>query len=135
MSFIRLVALAGVLAISPLRASASHQAVSNSDALAAEASTAYEAKDWAKAAKLYEELSHLPEAPPRVWLRLGAALRELGKYQDALPAFEKANAGGAALFGEYGEAAVYTAMKQPEKAFDPITSKKRCSKATHSRTS
>jgi tetratricopeptide (TPR) repeat protein len=120
MNFIRLLALASVLAISPLRAGTSHQTTSNNDALAAEASTAYEAKDWAIAAKLYGEFSHLPEAPPRVWLRLGVALRELGKYQDALAAFEKANAVGAALFGEYGEAAVYTAMKQPEKAFDHL---------------
>src|SRR4029077_9979252 len=87
---------------------------------AAQASAAYDAKDWAKAAKLYAELSQSPDAPPRVWLRLGTCLRELGKYPDALAAFEKANAAGAALFGEYGEAAVYTAMKQPEKAFEHL---------------
>ncbi len=120
MNFIRSVTLALLLAISPLRVGAAQQAVSNNDALAAEAGAAYDAKDWAKAAKLYGEFSNSPDAPPRVWLRLGAALRELGKYQDALTAFEKANAAGAALFGEYGEAAVYTAMKQPEKAFDHL---------------
>jgi tetratricopeptide (TPR) repeat protein len=84
------------------------------------AAAAYDAKDWSTAAKLYEELSQSPEAPPRVWLRLGAALRELGKYPEALAAFEKANAAGAALFGEYGEAAVYTAMKQPEIALEHL---------------
>jgi tetratricopeptide (TPR) repeat protein len=96
------------------------QQPSSSNTLAAEAGAAYDAKDWAKAARLYAELSQSPEAPPRVWLRLGAALRQLGKYEEALAAFEKANAAGAALFGEYGEAAVYTAIKQPEKAFEHL---------------
>jgi tetratricopeptide (TPR) repeat protein len=88
--------------------------------MAAEANAAYDAKDWSKAARLYAELSQSPETPPRVWLRLGASLRELGKYQEALAAFEKANAAGAALFGEYGEAAAYTAMKQLDKAFEHL---------------
>ncbi len=109
-----------LLASSPAGAVATQQSASNSNAVAAEAGAAYDAKDWAKAAKLYALLSQSPEAPPRVWLRLGASLRELGKYQDALAAFEKANAAGAALFGEYGEAAVYAAMKQPEKAFEHL---------------
>ena len=119
MNFIRLVAFV-VLAISSLSVSAAQQAASNTDALAAKAGAAYDAKDWAQAAKLYAELSQSPEAPPRLWLRLGAALRELGNYHDALAAFEKANAAGAAPFGEYGEAAVYTGMKQPEKALDHL---------------
>jgi tetratricopeptide (TPR) repeat protein len=84
------------------------------------AAAAYDAKDWPTAAKLYGELSQSPEAPPRVWLRLGAALLELGRYQEALAAFERANAAGGALFAEYGEAAVYAAMKQPEKAFEHL---------------
>jgi tetratricopeptide (TPR) repeat protein len=88
------------------------------DALAAEANSAYEAKDWAEAAKLYGELSKQENAPPRVWLRLGASLRSLGKYDDSLAAFDKATQAGAGLFGEYGKAAVYGAMKQSEKAFE-----------------
>src|SRR5438309_9568124 len=98
-------------------AAAGAQQVSSRNDLAA---AAYDGKDWPTAAKLYAELSQSPEAPPRVWLRLGASLRELGKYADALAAFEKANAAGAALFGEYGEASVYAAMKQPEKAFEHL---------------
>jgi tetratricopeptide (TPR) repeat protein len=86
--------------------------------LAAEAGAAYDAKDWAKAAALYEKISKQePQAPPRVWLRLGAALRSLGKYDEALAAFDKATQAGAGLFGEYGKAAVYAAQKQSEKAF------------------
>jgi tetratricopeptide (TPR) repeat protein len=88
-----------------------------SDALATEAGAAYDAKDWAKAAKLYEELSKQVDAPPRVWLRLGASLRSLGKYEEALAAFDKATQIGVGQFGEYGKATVYGALKQPEKAF------------------
>src|SRR5258708_30355811 len=112
---IRISVAAVLLAVAPFAIRAAQQAANN---VTVEAAAAYESKDWAKSAKLYGELSQSPEAPPRIWLRLGASLRELGKYADALAAFEKANAAGAALFGEYGEAAVYSAMKQPEKALE-----------------
>src|SRR5882757_10297742 len=101
MNYFRLAIAAALIAVSPFAIDATQQAVANT--VAAEAAAAYDSKDWAKSAKLYGELSQSPEAPPRVWLRLGACLRELGKYADALAAFEKANAAGAALFGEYGE--------------------------------
>ena len=42
-----------------------------SDTPTAEANAAYEAKDWARTAKLYQELSKEKDVPPRVWLRLG----------------------------------------------------------------
>jgi tetratricopeptide (TPR) repeat protein len=88
------------------------------DVLSKEANAAYEAKNWERAAKLYEELSkEMTTPPPRVWLRLGAAMRSLGRYEEALAAYEKAGQSGAGLFGEYGKAAVYVALNQPEKAF------------------
>jgi tetratricopeptide (TPR) repeat protein len=90
----------------------------NVDVMSKEANAAYEAKNWERAARLYEELSkETTTPPPRVWLRLGAAMRYLGKYEQALAAFEKAGQSGAGLFGEYGKAAVYVALNQPEKAF------------------
>jgi tetratricopeptide (TPR) repeat protein len=119
MNLVHFARLTIVLATLAWRADATQQS-SNNDALAAEAGAAYDAKDWARAAKLYAQLSQSPEAPPRVWLRLGASERELGRYDHALAAFDKANAAGAALFGEYGEAAVYTAMKQLDKAFEHL---------------
>jgi tetratricopeptide (TPR) repeat protein len=88
-----------------------------SDTTVAEANAAYEAKDWARAAKLYEALSKEKDAPPRVWYRLGASLRALGKYEDALAAFDKAAQLGAGQFGEYGKATVYAGMRETEKAF------------------
>lgn len=120
MNIARFALLTLLLASSPWRLAAAPQSGSNGDALAADAAAAYDAKDWAKAAKLYAQLSQSTEAPPRVWLRLGAAQRELGHYDEALAAFEKANAAGAAVFGEYGEGAVYAAMHQPEKALDHL---------------
>lgn len=86
----------------------------------AEANAAWEAKDWARAAKLYEELSKEKDAPPRVWLRLGASLRSLGEYEQALAAFDKATQLGAGQFGEYGKSAAYAAMKQADKAFEAL---------------
>jgi tetratricopeptide (TPR) repeat protein len=85
-----------------------------------EASAAWEAKDWERAAKLYEELSKEKDAPPRVWLRLGASLRLLGKYEQALAAFDRATQIGAGPFGEYGKGATYAAMKQIDKAFESL---------------
>ncbi len=82
-----------------------------------QANAAWEAKDWESAAKLYEELSKQKDAPPRVWLRLGGSLRALGKYEQALAAFQKATESGAGPFAEYGKAATYTGMKDIERAF------------------
>jgi tetratricopeptide (TPR) repeat protein len=90
------------------------------EALAVEANVAYEAKDWAKAAKLYEEMSKTPDVPPRVWLRLGVCWRSQGKYQEALGAFDKATQSGGAPFGDYGKAATYGAMKQTDQAFEAL---------------
>ena len=118
MRYLKSIVLVILFAISSKPCDARWQATAGSDdSTSAAAAAAYDSKDWQKAAQLYGELSKSPEAPPRVWLRLGAALRELRRYDEALAAFEKANAAGAGLFGEYGEAAVYTALKQQDKAF------------------
>src|SRR5579862_9387582 len=87
------------------------------DGLTERANAAWEAKDWALAARLYEELSKEKDAPPRVWLRLGASLRGLGKYDQALAAFQKATEINAGPFAEYGKASTYAGMKDTEKAF------------------
>jgi tetratricopeptide (TPR) repeat protein len=90
------------------------------DTAAEHANAAWEAKDWERAAKLYEDLSKQKDAPPRVWLRLGASLRALGKYDQALAAFQKATELGGGTFAEYGKAATYAGMKDMEKAFTAL---------------
>ena len=90
------------------------------DSLATSAAAAYDAEDWAKATELYGKLSQSKDAPPRVWLRLGARLRHLAKYDEALAAFEHANQAGAGLFGEFGKATVYAATNQTDKALGSL---------------
>jgi tetratricopeptide (TPR) repeat protein len=120
MKIIRNLVAVCALLLAPGMVVATRPMDSTSDAVAAAANAAYEAKDWTKAAKLYEELSKLPDAPPRVWLRLGASLHSLNRYDQALAAFDKATQAGAGMFAEYGKAGVYVAMKQPEKAFESL---------------
>ena len=118
-SRVRLVVLL-VLIFATVASATGVQLPGPNDSLASRAAAAYDAKDWEQAAKLYAELSKQSEPPPRVWLRLGAALRELRQYDEAISAFEKANAAGAGVFGEYGEAAVYAAMQQRDQALDHL---------------
>jgi tetratricopeptide (TPR) repeat protein len=88
----------------------------SADALSQQADAAYDAQDWVKAADLYEQLSKQAPGAARIWLRLGAALRSTGKYDAALASFEKAVQNGAAVQGEYGKAATFAAMNQPDQA-------------------
>lgn len=109
--------LCGTVIATPVRAEMVNHPSNANDTTVTEANAAYEAKDWARAAKLYEALSKEKDAPPRVWYRLGASLRALGKYEDALAAFDKAAQLGAGQFGGYGKATAYAGMKQTEEAF------------------
>ncbi len=111
-----MVVLGFLLCVAP-HVAAQQPGNATADALSQQADAAYDAQDWAKAANLYEQVSKQEPVTPQVWLRLGAALRSIGKYDDALASFEKAIRSGAAMQGEYGEAATYAAMKQPDQAF------------------
>ncbi len=115
-----LLVAAWIFVIAPGRTQATWRANPADDSPAAAAGAAYEAKDWAKAAKLYEELAKQPNAPPRVWFRLGKSLQELSRYEEAIAAFDKATAGGAGMFGEYGKGEVYAEQKQTDKALDAL---------------
>src|SRR5215813_14750481 len=53
----------------------------NDKKIAAEASAAYDAKDWIKSAALYEKLTQAHPETPRLWFRLGASLQELGQLR------------------------------------------------------
>lgn len=59
------------------------------------ANSAYQEKDWPKAALLYDQLAHAQPESYRSWYRLGVCLQRTGQHQKALEAFEKAQAKGA----------------------------------------
>jgi tetratricopeptide (TPR) repeat protein len=59
------------------------------------ADSAYQAKDWATASALYQELSSAQPDSFLNWLRLGASLHEIGRNDTALKALEKARKAGA----------------------------------------
>src|SRR5262249_40421302 len=50
----------------------------------------FAAKDWAKAAAAYDKgVTEMPSGS-RAWFNLGFSLHNLGKYDDSIPAFERA---------------------------------------------
>lgn len=101
-----------------LAVTAQSRAQSNSTP-AQDADTAYQAKDWAKAAKLYDDLAKTEPKNRRNWYRLGMALQSSGQHQKAVAAFEKAiEAGLPAPLGQYNIACVFATMNQKEKAWE-----------------
>jgi tetratricopeptide (TPR) repeat protein len=87
--------------------------------LPTEAAKAYDAKDWPKAAQLYEQITAEKPQVGRAWYRLGTSLHSLGNQEKAIAAFQKALDNGAAPpFCEYGMAASYASLKNKEKALD-----------------
>ena len=88
---------------------------------AAAAAAAYQQKDWATAAKLYGELSQSNPENPRYAFRLGAALRATGQNEQALHAFQQAQANGApALQVGFELACAYSSLGQKDKAFESL---------------
>lgn len=89
--------------------------------IAREADAAFQAKDWAKAAKLYDNLANAEPKNRRNWYRLGVALHSAGEHQKAVDAFEKAmEAGLPAPIARFNIACAYATMKQNEKAWEHL---------------
>ncbi|MEO6526735.1 MAG: hypothetical protein ABIP93_08945 [Gemmatimonadaceae bacterium] len=82
----RLLALASVLPAAP-SSSADAQATSSSTA---SADSAFQASDWATAAKRYEAVTARDSTSGYVWLRLGASRHSLADYRGAIQALERA---------------------------------------------
>jgi tetratricopeptide (TPR) repeat protein len=85
-----------------------------------EAATAYDAKNWSEAAKLYGQV--VQTAPnPRAWYRLGVSLNKIGEKAKAMEAFEKGRALGLPpQFAELGIATVFASKKEKDKAFEHL---------------
>ena len=87
-------------------------------AIATDADSAYQAKEWARSTKLYEELTKQQPANGRFWYRLGVSLHGNGKNEEALAAFQKASESGVPpSYTEYAKATVYVSMNRNEEAF------------------
>jgi tetratricopeptide (TPR) repeat protein len=92
----------------------------NGDA-AAEASAAYDGKDWAKAARLYEGLVKQHPEVPRIWFRLADSQRQLGQLDQALATMQEAlRAGAPPIFAEFLIGSIYAQNNDKEKAFEHL---------------
>ena len=103
-----------------MRAACAQQPATDA-ALSAQASAAYESKDWAKSSALYEKLAQAHPEIPRLWFRLGASIQELGQLDRALDVYQKALAAGAPPpYVEFSIASVYAQKKESDKAFEHL---------------
>ena len=114
----KLAALLCLLLLGPALVRAQGAAAASS----AEASTAFEAKDWAKAARLYRELVKEHPEVPRLWIRLAEAQQQLGQPEEALRTMEDGlKAGVPSIFADYliatGENVFF--VKGKEQPFPP----------------
>ncbi len=92
--------------------------VAQSDPATVEASAAYEAKDWAKSARLYEVMVKQHPEVARLWFRLATSQQELGQLDQAQQTLEQGlKAGVPAVFGEFTLGTIYAQKGEKEKAF------------------
>jgi tetratricopeptide (TPR) repeat protein len=100
------------------RAQANQLPANDEAKLKADATAAYDAKDWAKSAKLYEEMVSAHPEIPRLWYRLATSQEGLGELDKSLATFQKAaQLGLPPIFGEYALATVYAKKNDKENAF------------------
>lgn len=83
-----------------------------------EADAFFQAKDWASAARAYEEIAAHDAADAQAWYRLGVSRQFLKQYREAAAAYEKAEATGNAPRGtKYNLACSYSVMNRRDDAF------------------
>jgi tetratricopeptide (TPR) repeat protein len=86
---------------------------------AAKANEAYQTKDWAKAASLYQQMTLHQPSNGRAWYRLAASLHALDKQDEAIAAYKKSiEVGLPPGIAEYGMALAYASKHDREKAFE-----------------
>ena len=101
-----------------LHTQAVQQAPADDKAAVAEASAAYDAKDWAKAAQLYGPMVKAHPEIARLWYRLGTSQQELGQLDEALQTLEQGlRAGVPPIFAEFAIGSIYAQKGDKDKAF------------------
>src|SRR5262249_25590659 len=97
----------GWLMLLTLAPAVSLAAAQNGD-VAAEASAAYDGKDWARAARLYEGLVKEHPEVPRLWFRLADSQQQLGQLDQALATMQNGlKAGAPPVFAEFLIGSIY----------------------------
>jgi tetratricopeptide (TPR) repeat protein len=86
---------------------------------AATANEAYQAKDWAQAALLYQQVVLHQPSNGRAWYRLAVSLHALDKQDEAIAAYQKSmEAGLPPGVAEYGMALAHALKHDTQKAFE-----------------
>jgi tetratricopeptide (TPR) repeat protein len=112
---------AGLLLLCSVLAHAIPARSQQADPVSAEAGSAYEAKDWAKAARLYELLVKQHPEVPRLWFRLAASQQELGQLDQALATLQQGmKAGVPPVFGEFTLGTLFAQKGDTEQAFQHL---------------
>lgn len=90
---------------------------------AANANEAYQAKDWAKAVLLYQQVVLHQPKNGRAWYRLAASSHALDKQEEAIAAYQKSmEVGSPPGITEYGIALAYAAKHDTENTFQYLQS-------------
>lgn len=86
-----------------------------------EADALYGSQKWADAARAYEAITKAEAANGRAWYRLGVSLHQLGRYAQAVEAYQKALGINQNPVGMYNLACSYARLGDKEKAFEWLT--------------
>src|SRR5262245_52198896 len=78
----------------------------------------FQAQNWSESAKAYEEITKAEPANGAAWFRLGLSLHSIGKYEQAVSAFQKAVAIGNNPIAMYDLACAYARLNDKNNAIE-----------------
>lgn len=83
-----------------------------------EADALYQSQKWTEAAQAYEAITKADPSNARAWNRLGSALKSMGRYEQAIDAYQHAAQTGGNPAVMYNLATAYSKTNNSEKAFE-----------------
>lgn len=83
-----------------------------------QANTYFQEQNWSEAAKAYEVLAKAEPNFGQGWFRLAYSLHAMGKYNEAIPAYQKCIAIGNNPIAMYDLACSYAKLNDKDKAFE-----------------